>query len=61
MKMYNKLKTHCLEILTEIILVFFRYCSPWWPRIKKLLLNCLCDSLWSNSRCNKPKSLEKLL
>jgi len=52
---------HYLEMLPENILVFFKYCSPWWSRIKKLFLDCLCDSLWSNFRWNKPRMHGKLL
>jgi len=57
---FKTFRTCYLETLPEMILVFFKYCFTWWPRIKKLLLDCLCDSLWSNFKWNKLKSHGKL-
>jgi len=42
-------------MLPKMILLFWRYDSPCWPRLQKFLPNRLCDGLGSNFRRNKPK------
>jgi len=57
--MYNKLDHITLKRCQKWSLSFSSIAPR--PRMKKFLLDCLCDSLWSYSRWNKPKSHGKLL
>ena len=44
-----------LKTIPEVLLFRIWDWSPGGPRLQKLLLYRLCDSLWSNSGRNKPK------